>query len=147
MISISGQGKEGEGLSVDNIQLTPIGSDVLAIKNGNFEDPEIKGKINSKVFYEIPEWEGNNIELGFGDTYNEHWTEGNDQVLSLATKQKTILYQVLVLTELATMGVEEPNVFTLSFKYAAEEGKPLAKTGGEVYWNKKLVGEFVPTSY
>lgn len=51
-----------------------------------------------------------------------------------------MLYQVLVLTELATMGMEEPNIFTLSFKYAAEDGKPLAKTGGEVYWNKKLVG-------
>lgn len=58
-----------------------------------------------------------------------------------------MLCQVLVLTELATMGIEEPNIFTLSFKYAAEDGKPLAKTGGEVYWNKKLVGEFVPTSY
>lgn len=58
-----------------------------------------------------------------------------------------MLYQVLVLTEIATMGVEEPNSFTLSLDFAAEEGKPLEKTGGEIYWNKKLVGELIPTNY
>ena len=36
LISISGQGKDGEGLSIDNIKLIPLGSSTLSIKNGDF---------------------------------------------------------------------------------------------------------------
>lgn len=86
LITLSGQGVDGEGLSVDNVKLIPFGSSALAIKNGDFEDPEIKGNVDSKVFYDIPQWEGFNVELGFGDTYNDNWSTANDQVLSLATK-------------------------------------------------------------
>lgn len=53
----------------------------------------------------MPEWEGENIEIGFGDNYNEHWTKENEQVLSLATKERTNIHQVLIFSELAIMGV------------------------------------------
>ena len=45
------------------------------------------------------------------------------------------------------MSIEEPNKFTLSLSYTPEEGKPLEFTGGEIFLNKKLVGELLPSSH
>lgn len=36
LITLSGQGDDGKGLTVDNIKLIPFGASMLAIKNGNF---------------------------------------------------------------------------------------------------------------
>jgi hypothetical protein len=36
LLTISGQGEDGEGLTVDNVKLIPVGSTTLSIKNGDF---------------------------------------------------------------------------------------------------------------
>lgn len=36
LLTLSGQGDDGDGLSVDNVKLIPFGSSTLSIKNGDF---------------------------------------------------------------------------------------------------------------
>jgi hypothetical protein len=53
---LSGYGKNGQGLTVDNVKLTPFSSTVGSLANGDFEDPEVKGDAGIKAFYQITEW-------------------------------------------------------------------------------------------
>lgn len=60
MLTFEGQGKNGQGVTIDNVKFTPYGSSNQPVTNGDFEDPEIKGG-NFKSFYGITEWDGHNI--------------------------------------------------------------------------------------
>lgn len=128
MLTLSGQGPEG--LTIDNVKLTHLGSTDVFIKNGDFDRPELLGIAQKKVSYDIPGWSGRNIEIGFGDNYNLNWQDSNGQVLTLATKEKTNIFQKFIFTEAGVLAVEETNKFILSFDYAADHDKPLAKSGG-----------------
>lgn len=55
-LSILGQGDDGEGLTVDNVKLTPLGASDVTVKNGGFESPEVDDDLDSKQFYEISTW-------------------------------------------------------------------------------------------
>jgi len=70
LLTLEGQGKDGQGVTIDNVKFTPYGSSSQPVTNGDFEDPEIKGTDNFKSFYVITDWDGHNIELGQGERYS-----------------------------------------------------------------------------
>ena len=39
LLTFEGQGKNGEGVTIDNIKLIPYGSSSKLLSNGDFEDP------------------------------------------------------------------------------------------------------------
>ena len=135
-LMISGKGVDEQGLTVDNIQLIPFGSRANVLENGDFEENSISDKVDSQSLYKLSWWQGNHITVGWGSSYSDAWTNYDDQVLCLFAKEITNLYQYLIFTEDYAIGETETSNFKLSLDYAAEEGKPLAFTGAEIFWNK-----------
>lgn len=96
------------------------------IKNGGFEDPDLKGKWS--IFNEINGWDAtNHIEVGKGSIYVNTW--GYSQVAELDANENTTISQIVQL--------EENTKCSLEFEYASRTGDQ--SSGLNVRWNGKLV--------
>jgi len=78
-LQIEGAGiSDSYGLTIDNVQLVRVGCAQNIVVNGDFQNPYQAGGWH--IFNNIPGWQGQGIEIGWGDIYNIDW---NSQVLEL----------------------------------------------------------------
>ena len=68
-LTIGGTGdSDSYGLVIDDVELKKVGTNINIVVNGNFEQPDVGH--SWKIFNNIKGWEGEGIEVGWGQLYN-----------------------------------------------------------------------------
>ena len=126
-------------IKVNQVPDASLGPNLII--NGEFSEPNMDN-VPSKWRYvpqaEVPGWdsEGDDIEIGRGNIYNNLWT--NDQICELDARRNYAVFQKVTLTESKKCKLE--------FKWAARK-VALATNGFKLYWNSELVETINPADH
>lgn len=153
-LQIEGAGiSDSYGLTIDNVQLIRFGTATDIVINGDFEVPPQYGGWN--IYNNIKGWQGQGIELGWGDIYNLQW---NSQVIELdgnsnfeITQYFTFdaAYNLVANAAQYTLFGGKYLTYTLEFDYAARQNGAASPftSQADILWNDAVIASLVPSDY
>ena len=152
-LEIVGTGhSDSYGLIIDNAKLIRSGNGENIVINGGFEQPHVGHSWG--IFNNIPGWNGQGIEIGWGNIYYSGWYSQVCELDGHANYQisqswSLDSYYKVVSGNTCSISSSQTLAYKLQFQYAARKNgvSSAATSKGVAIWNGVVVASMNPTDY